>query len=676
MSVATEGRQAVPRNAYRFGAFVLAVAVGVTALSYRMFDLQIVPHPSAYAAASIPTTASQSIPSTRGLIFDASGAPLAQNIVTYSVTVTPSDLSLSQKPLVAERLASLLDANPVDIETTIDSATGSLYEPIKIADNVPVAVARFIEENGNLLPGVKVVVISHRRYPAGPLFAELIGYTGQITQAQYDDLKKPTIGYYAGEIPPAEGTKPKDLGYSTSDVVGQNGLEASYEAQLRGTYGDETVALDDSGKAIPGLVTPHKPPIPGESLTLTIDTHEQQIAQKALAWGLSAAGVTRGVIIVENPQNGNILAMVSLPSYDDQKFADGISETDFQKLLADPSQPLLNKAIADQYAPGSTFKLVTGTAGLQDNPKCKGPEFDYCSGTFNDSTTLLSQPYIQIGAFKFWEWNKQGWGPLNITQGVAYSSDTFFYQLARMVGLDRLAFWATQYGFGHPTGIDLPYEAKGIVPTNVWTQQNFGHDMYTGDILQLGIGQEYVAASPLQLLNAYSAMANGGNVWQPHVVQSITDSSGKATPVQPTLLNRLPASQQTLETMRLATRAVVTTRHTYNLVDLPIKVAGKTGTAEFGVLDKYGRLPYHEWFVGYVPGDPYNGDFTKPDSQLAVVAFIYGADTWGNVATEVVKYYMMLHYGLKGDPFSIRTPGYIQTWTAKRTNFYGSPNRD
>jgi cell division protein FtsI/penicillin-binding protein 2 len=159
-------------------------------------------------------------------------------------------------------------------------------------------------------------------------------------------------------------------------------------------------------------------------------------------------------------------------------------------------------------------------------------------------------------------------------------------------------------------------------------------------------------------------------------VQSITDYTDNVTQVQPKLLNTLPASQQTLETMRLATRAVVTTRHTYNLVDLPIKVAGKTGTAEFGNIDKYGRLPYHEWFVGYVPGDPYNGDFTKPDSQLAVVAFIYGADTWGNVATEVVKYYLMLHYGLKGDPFSIRTPGYIQTWTAKRTNFYGSPNRD
>ena len=341
MSTKPEGRQAEPRNIYRFGAFVLAVVVGVTSLSGRMFYLQVIQGQHEDTAANAPSTATQSVPSTRGLIYDATGAPLVKNVVSYSVTVTPSDLSLTEKPIVAERLGSLLGANAVDIETRIDSASGSLFEPVKIADNVPVEVERFIEENSDSLPGVKVVVIQHRQYVTGPLFAELLGYTGQITQAQYDSLQ--------------------GQGYSKSDVIGQNGLEASYERLLRGTYGDVSVALDDSGKAIPGLVTAHTPQIPGESLTLTIDANEQELAQKALQWGLNGSSVpiaARGVIIVENPQNGNILAMVSLPSYDDQKFADGISETDFQKLLANPDQPLLNKAIAAQYAPGSTFKLV------------------------------------------------------------------------------------------------------------------------------------------------------------------------------------------------------------------------------------------------------------------------------------------------------------------------------
>jgi len=660
------GQQADLRNIYRFGAFALAVAVGMAALGARMAYLQLVQPQPVVAANNGAATATQSIPSTRGLIYDAAGNVLAQNVVSYSVTVTPSDLPLDQESLVSQRLGALLNANPIDIETRIDSATGSMYEPVKIADNVAVSVARFIEENSDSLPGVKVLATSHRQYPSGPLFGELVGYEGQITQSQYDNLKS--------------------RGYSNSDILGQNGLEASYESLLRGTYGDELVALDDAGKPIAGLVTPDKAAVPGDSLTLTISTKEQLLAQTALQWGLSGAGVTRGVIIVENPQNGNILAMVSLPSYNNQLFANGISETDFQALLTDPSQPLLNKAIAAQYAPGSTYKLVTGTAGLEVNPPCASPAgitgddaYRYCSGNFGPSTKLLSQPYIQIGTFKYWEWDKTGWGPLDITGGVAYSSDTFFYQLSRMLGVDSLTYWADQYGFGKPTGIDLPFEATGIVPTDAWKEQSKGEPMYTGEIMQAGIGQGYDASSPLQLLNAYAALANGGNLWQPHVVASIKDPTGKVTQVQPKLLNKLQASAQTLETMRLATRAVVTSRHTYNLVDLPLKVAGKTGTAEFGEIDRYGRLPYHEWFVGYVPGSPYVDDFRTTDSPLAVVAFLYGADTWGNVATEIVKYYLMLHYGLVKNIDQAKNkgfPGYVETWTLKRTNFYGSPNRD
>jgi penicillin-binding protein 2 len=658
--VTTEGRRAEPKNIYRFGAFVVAVAVGVTALGAKMVDLQVLKGQDAFAVPSVPETATQNIASSRGMIFSADDQPLAENVVTYTVTVTPSELTLAEEPIVAQRLATLLSSNPVDIETTIDSATGSLYTPVKVAENVPVEVARFIEENSDLLPSVQVVAASHRVYPQGELFSDVIGYTGQITQSQYDALKT--------------------QGYSTSDVIGQNGLEASYEAQLRGTYGDETVALDSGGKPIPGLVTGHNPPVPGDTLTLTIDTKQQQMAYEALNWGLVASHVTQGVIIVENPQNGNILAMVSLPTYDDQKFADGISDADFQKLLSSPDQPLLNKAIAAEYAPGSTFKLVTGTAGLQDGPACvsqgQAEPFNYCSGNFNASTIIQSQPFIMLGGQKFVDWNGKGFGPLNIIGGMANSSDTFFYQVARMVGLDRLAFWATQYGFGAPTGIDLPYEASGIVPTDAWKYSVTNNLMYVGDIAQMGIGQGYDAATPMQLLNAYSALANGGKLWQPHVVQSLTDAKGNVIPIQPTLLNTLPASAQTLETMRLATRAVVTSRHTGNLVDLPINVAGKTGTAEFATIDKNGVLPYHEWFVGYVPADPHSTDFTKTDSQLAVVAFVYGANTEGNVATEIVKYYLMLHYGIDAGSrkFSSQTPGYIPSYVTRRTNFYQSQN--
>ena len=662
MSAPTRSSRGDLRNVYRFGMFVLAVAVSVSSLAARMFWLTLIENPhSGQGGNSSQQTEVVSLPSSRGLIYDSTGAPLVQNVVDYSVMVTPIDLPLSQEELVAKRLGSILNLDPIYIETQIDGATGSLYVPVKIDDGVSAQIAGFIQENADQLPGVTIAVTSKRQYLDPALYSELIGYEGRITADQYAQWKS--------------------LGYSSQDVVGQAGLENYYEHDLRGTPGSETLGLDSTGKAVPGLVTPGTDPIPGDSLTLNIDSKEQQLAYEAISWGVKAAKVKQGVIIVENPQNGKILAMVSLPSYNDQLFADGISATDFQALLSDPNQPLLNKAIGAQYAPGSTFKLVTGTAGLQDSPLMDSPWSIVPKGThFTATTPLLSQPYIQIGAIKYQEWNKKGWGPLDIIGGVAYSSDTFFYQLASAVGLDRLTFWADQYGFGKSTQIDLPETATGAVPTDAWKLQTLGERMYEGEVVQAGIGQGYDLSTPLQLLNAYCALANGGNVWQPQIVKSITDGkTGVATNIQPVLLYKLPASAQTLETMRLGTRAVITTRHTYDMVDMGINVAGKTGTAEFGVPDKYGRLPYHEWFVGYTPADPYNGDFTKPDSQLAVLSFIYGADTEGNVSTEVVKLYMMLHYGLikkQSQAFLHNTPGYIYSWIYRTTNFYGTPNRD
>ncbi len=667
------------RNVYRFGVFALAIAVGVLALTARMAHLQLydpngTPLPSTsptatatYVPSAAPGTLVQQIAPTRGLIYDSKGQPLVKNVTTYTVMITPANLvSGGQKfseveRTVALRLGAVLNTDPVDIQAKINAATGSMYTPVKIQENVDISLARFLQENADALPGVTVEAVSKRQYLDPALFSQIIGYNGQITEKQYAQLKS--------------------LGYAQDAIVGQGGLENSYETTLRGTPGTQTLALDSAGKPIPGLVNRGTDPIPGSSLTLTIDSKEQQYAMQALQWGLSNAKVKSGVIVVENPQNGEILAMVSLPTYDDQKFADGINETDFQALLTDPNQPLLNKAVGSQYPPGSTYKLVAGTAGLQDQPSCSGGEkdqtYNYCTtGRFTPSTTLTSAPFITVNGYPYPEWKGfEGYGPMNIYQGLAHSSDTFFYQLARMVGSDRLAYWAHEYGFGRPTGIDLPGEAIGIVPDNLWKIENVDNfGMYTGEILYAGIGQGFDAATPLQLLDAYCALANGGNLWQPHVVKAITPAGGKPIPVQPTLLNKLPASAQTLAIMRQATRQVVVSRHTQNLVDLPIMIAGKTGTAEFGVRDKNGNLPYSEWFVGYTPKDAYNGDFSKPDSELAVVAFVHGANSLGNVATEIVKYYMIEHYGLvkRLDNKSItdqKLPFHINLWAGRKTNF-------
>jgi penicillin-binding protein 2 len=344
-----------------------------------------------------------------------------------------------------------------------------------------------------------------------------------------------------------------------------------------------------------------------------------------------------------NPQTGEILAMVSLPSYDNNLFARGISNADFQKLLTDPEKPLLNHAISDQYPPGSTYKLVAGTGALAD-------------GKITPASKITTRPVLRLGSTRFYEWNRRGWGPLNIYDGFGHSSDTFFYQVAGMLGIDRLAHWAQEYGFGSRTGIDLPSEAKGTVPSNAWKQEVFGQPIYPGEVYQAGIGQGYDTVTPLQLLTAYSALANGGKVLQPQVVRRVLGPDGNVErDFEPKVTHTLDVDAGVLRTMRLAARRVVTIRHTYNLVELPLIVAGKSGTAEFGKRDKQGRLPFHSWFVAFVPKehDPSRIDdrvaVAREDAELAVVAFAYDSRTKGNVATEIVKYFLQQHYGVKKD---------------------------
>ena len=318
--------------------------------------------------------------------------------------------------------------------------------------------------------------------------------------------------------------------------------------------------------------------MPGASLTLTIDKTIQKEATAALRWGMKAAGLKRGVFIVMNPQTGEVLAMVSLPSYDNNLFARGISNKDFQALVNNKALPLTNHAVQEQYPPGSTYKLVAGTGGLQDRK-------------ITAQTKLMTRPYLQLGATRFYDWNRRGFGPCNIFCGFGHSSDTFFFQVAGMLGADRLAYWANMYGFGKPTGIDLPGEVAGIVPSNQWKMGALGQPVYPGEVYQAGIGQGYDVVTPIQLINAYAALVNGGKLYRPQIVRQIVGPTGNVIQsFAPDLIRKLPVSQAVLRTMRLAARATVTLRHTYNLVDMPVKVAGKSGTAEFGLRDSKGRL--------------------------------------------------------------------------------------
>jgi penicillin-binding protein 2 len=615
----------------RFLVFGLVVVLAVGTLTARLFYLQISNGSEFTAISNRQRTVDEPIPAPRGYMYDRKGRLLVKNVPTFAVKIRPADLPDEMRDQVVARLGALLRMDPAEINATIDSNPGSAFDLVRIAQDVDRRTAQLISEAGFELPGVDVAVEARRQYTDGALLAQLLGYTGPVSAEELADLR--------------------DQGYQPDDLLGKVGLEAQYETELRGTYGVQTVARDSTGRRTQVLQTVREP-VPGASLRLTIDTKAQKNAQKALKWAMDVIGMTRGVVIAMDPQTGEILAMVSLPTYDNNKFARGISQAEYKKLLSNKDKPLLNHAIQAHYAPGSTYKLVTGTGGLAD-------------GDITADTRLMTKPYLTLGDTKFYEWNRRGWGACDIYCGFGHSSDTFFYQVAGMLGIDRLAYWARQYGFGAPTGVDLPGEVVGIVPDNAWKQEALGARVFPGETYQAGIGQGYDAVTPLQLINAYAALANGGTLYQPQVVREVIGPDGTVIrPFERKVIRKLKVKSSVLRTMREAARTTVTLRHTYNLVDLPIKIAGKSGTAEFGTPDSKGRLPYSSFFVGFTPKDPRNGSFADHDSRLIVMAFAHDSRTKGNAATEIVKYFFQLHYGIEKD---YRLPENLE-----RTNFYSN----
>lgn len=640
-----------PAQLGRFMVFGLAIVTVVSALTVRLSSLQLTQGAYYAGRAEANRIVLEPVPSSRGLVYDRKGKLLVQNVPSFAVKIRPADVPPDQRDVVVARLAQLLGMTPTDINLAIDSNPGSTFDLVRIASDVPQDLARLISEDSLLLPGVQVVAESRRDYVYGSLLSQLVGYTGPVDADQLKQLR--------------------DAGYLPDDLIGKAGVESTYESYLRGQYGLQQVERDVTGRELDVLATLQQPES-GDSLDLTIDLRTQQLAEKALAYAVRTAHLQRGAIAVMNPQTGEILAMASLPTYDDNLFAKGISNADFHRLANDKRQPLIDHAVANYFAPGSTFKLVAGTGALAD-------------GKITTNTILQTRPYITLGGMKFWEHGRQGFGPLDIYGGFAWSADTFFYQLAGMLGVDRLAYWAHQFGFGQPTGVDLPGEVAGIIPSTKWKMDTLGEPVYPGDALYAAVGQGYVDVSPLQLLNAYCALANGGKLYQPQIVRQIVGPDGTVVrDFQPELIHKIKASPSVLTAIRIAARRVVSTGFTVvgarnmQLDGRPFILAGKSGTAEFGVRDAQGRLPYHTWFVGFVPkaltvanGTPAdvearaNALMRRTDSQLAVVGFAYASDSFGNVGTEIVKYFLQLYYGLDGD----------YRWPAayRKTNFYQLP---
>jgi penicillin-binding protein 2 len=624
-------REVRRRRPLRFIAAALVVLLTFGGLGGRLLLIQL----GATTASSTTTAVARGhriveeiITPARGLVMDRSGRVLAQNIAVYAVQIRPGDLSLTIRAQVVKTLGEILNMDPVRIITLLDRSTGSLWEPIRIANNVNERAARLIDEERASLPGVETIVESRRVYPYGTLISHIVGYVGRID------------GVEASTLAPA--------GYTVVDFIGRAGVEASYEEALRGTPGIRQVEVDAKGRLV-RILGVTKPPVNGASLTLTIDIEAQQRATTALEWGLKSARTQEGVVASMNPQNGEIIALASLPAYDNNDFSAGISNAKYQKYLANKYSPLLNHAVGSHFAPGSTYKLVTFSCAL-----------DFSLAT--PSTRFQSTAFLEVDGERFYEWNRAGFGrTLTPSDAYSWSSNVVTFQLARLLRIDRLATCGRQWGFGAPTGIDLPSEISGLVPDQTWARSTINRGLYNAEVLQSAQGQGYDLVTPIQVLNSFSALANSGTLWRPHVVLSITHADGSITPITPVVNGEVGMKESTYREMRLAGRKMaLNPGPSQGISRMPLFVSAKSGTAEYGVRDYLGRLPYHNWMGGFVA--PTN-DWSKDDSEFAYVVFMHGTNTAGNAAKEVTKYYLQLQFDLKRD---YRTPGLLA-----RGNFFG-----
>ena len=623
MADLNDGRVDLRRSRGRFIAFSVAAVLVFTALGGRLFQLQVLGGEDYALRAAADRTVEVPIPAPRGLVFDREGRPVVVNQPSWTVKVRPADLPDADRRRVLGRIARLTDVGASVLDSRLSAFQGSPFDLVPVLRGVDREAALIIGEEAESLPGVVVEVDAVRQYldetgaANGALLAHILGYTGPISRE---------------ELEPRQSA-----GYLRDDVIGKTGIEASFEGELRGTYGARLVERDASGRLLEVIETIREPE-PGRNLMLTVDAATQRLAETALVWGMDVAGVSQGVTIVMNPQTGEILAMVSLPAYDNNLFARGISTEDFSVYLTDPDRPLRNHAIADIYPPGSTYKLVTAIAALEEG------------------VTTASREWPTYGCFQIpgapegeclYDWNRLGFGPLDMVDAFAKSSDTYFYQMAIGTGIDPLAEWAYELGFGARSGIRLPGEEPGIIASTEWARQQGRAGVFTGELAQAGIGQNVIAVTPLQVLNAYAALANGGNLMRPMIVRGETDATGQLVrEYEPEVIHAIDADPTTLQTMRIGAREVITSGHAYNIrdLDLPGALSGKTGTAEFGELTEEGTLPFHSWFVAYLPSTA-----GATDAELAVLSFNYSAVVPGNVSAEVVKYFLQLYYDLDQD---------------------------
>jgi penicillin-binding protein 2 len=590
----------------RIVGVVLVVLAAFAVLFVRLFYLQVVEGREYRRLSEINSIRLHDIDAPRGLMFDRQGQMLVDNRPSFDLHIILKDA----KPLddTLDRLGRVTGMSVEDLKERIrTNRKRGGYTPILLKEDIGRDLLAAIEVQKFDLPGIMVNISPRRHYLQSERAAHLLGYMGEISQ---DELRKLT-----------------GSGLKSGDFIGKYGIEKTYEKSLRGRRGGRQVEVNATGQVV--RVMNSVDAIPGQNIVLTIDHDTQIAAENALAgWA--------GAVVAIDPNNGEIIAMASSPTFDPNMFVVGMSRDQWNALITNPYRPLENKAIQAEYPPASTYKIVTAMAGLEEK-------------VIDPQTTYFCPGHYRYGNRVYRCWKRGGHGEVDLTRAIAESCDVYFYQVGEAVGVDRLAHYASACGLGDLTGIKLGQEAKGLIPTSNWKLKRFGEPWQGGETLSMAIGQGFNLVTPLQMATMIAAVGNGGIRYKPRLVKKMVSVENTVTyEAQPEVIGRIPVSDVTMEHIRHGLWSVVNhrkgTAFASRIKDL--EFSGKTGTAQVvsrppdDVVDQEQideMLKDHAWFVAYAP---------EQDPKIAVAVMMehgeHGSSAAAPIARDVIRTYLKL----------------------------------
>jgi penicillin-binding protein 2 len=577
------------------------VAVVLSVLTARLWYLQILHGEELSARAELVRTRLLRVPPPRGLIVDRQQRVLATNRAQIVISVIPDLLRRNPErvPLVAQRLGIA----PDELRQLIENPRINPFTPLVVQRGAAFDQAVDLLESQYNLPEVEVSLQAMRRYPHGNLFAHLLGYVGQISE---EELRE-----YRARVPEDAADWLQMRLYDGMDFVGKNGIERAYETYLHGKPGGEQVEVTPLGRRV--RTVQEFEPTPGNRVVLSVDLRLQQKAYELLQ------GYT-GALVALDPRTGEVLAMVSQPSFDPNLFVPRIPESVWRPLMNDPRAPLNNRAIQSAYAPGSIFKPIVALEGLR-------------RGLITTRTSITCTGGYRAGRRTFRCWRRHG--HVDFYESIALSCDVFYYQLAQRLGSDNLAQVARAFGLGQRTGIDLPHERSGLVPDTRWKREQLKQPWFGGETLNYGIGQGYLAITPLQGAVMTMGLANRGIMYRPHLVKEIRSEDGTLVDaVEPEVIHRYEALPQHWDAV-IEGMVRVVEQGTARAARVPgVRVAGKTGSAEFR---KGGKT--HAWFIAFAPAE---------NPRVAICVMAEEAGGGGAIAAPIagkwLRYFFELGY--------------------------------